>query len=207
MRLQSRCILVRMTRAHRHAREIQPRHQLADRALVQLHAELLRDLVAQVDQAPAHEFAFRRRSLPHPRRDLGFLLRRQLTRRLAGVVSVFQSGQPAFIVAMHPVAQRLPIHAGAPGRVGSAPTFQNKGNRQHPSRRGDVLAASRRRPQFRWSEIYPRNRNRHLSVPSLPSRQRIGPRRVEPNHDRVNASGGWYYMSPWPRGSHGPKRA
>jgi hypothetical protein len=192
VRLLGRFILVRMARAHRHAREIQPRHQLADRALVQLHAEPLRDLVAQVGQAPAHQLAFRWRSLPHPLCDVGFLLRRQLARRLAGVASILQSGQAALIVTMHPIAQRLPVHAGTPSRVASALTFQNKSNRKHASRRRDVLAPSRRAPKLYWSETLPRHRNRHLSVPPLLSPQRIAPPRVDPNHDRVNASGGWY---------------
>ena len=38
-------------RTHRDAREVQPRHQLADRAFVQAHAELPGDLVAQIDAA------------------------------------------------------------------------------------------------------------------------------------------------------------
>jgi len=39
-------ILRRMARTHRNAREVQPRQQLAHRALVQLHAELPGDLIA-----------------------------------------------------------------------------------------------------------------------------------------------------------------
>ena len=75
MRLLRRSILLGVPRTHRHPGEVQPGHQLADRALMQLHAELTGDLVAQISQPPTDHLVLRQlRALTHPLSDQGFLL-------------------------------------------------------------------------------------------------------------------------------------
>jgi hypothetical protein len=82
MRLLGRGVLLGMARAHRYAREVQPRHQFTHRAFVQLHTETSGNLVAQVHQAPAyHLVLFQRRTLPDPLGDRRFLFDCQLARR------------------------------------------------------------------------------------------------------------------------------
>jgi len=83
MRLLRRGILLGVPRPHRHTAELQPRHQLADRALMQLHAELAGDLVAQINEPPANDLMLRQvRALTDPLGNHGFLLGRQFPLRL-----------------------------------------------------------------------------------------------------------------------------
>jgi len=157
-----------MTRTHRHARKCQTRHQLAHRALVQLHAEVSGDFVAQIGQAPTNNFVlFERRAPANPCRKCRLLLGRQLARRRAPFRPVLQPLQSALVVAMHPVTQRLPIHSRCPRRCRPIMPLQHQSKRQHPPSRGRVLATCRRRPQTLRIKVAPRNRHRHRCCPVL----------------------------------------
>lgn len=184
-----------MTRAHRHAREVQPGHQLADGALVQLHAELPVDRVAQVDQTPADDMVlFQRRALADPIGHGCLLLWRQLARWRAGVGQVLQTVQSTVVVAVHPIAQGLPVHARRLRRRSPGGAFKHEGQRQHATRCRRVLASRRRRPQPRRIQIVTRDRNRHLKPPCR-SCEGTQCRRAGPNHRRVITIGGWYYST------------
>ena len=126
MRLLRRNVLRRMLRAHRYARKLQPCHKLADCALVQTHVEFSLDLTAQIHQPPAHHLVpLQIWTLPHPLRHLRFLLDGQLARWCAGILPVHQASEAQLVVAMHPVAQCLPIHAIECRRFATATPPQN----------------------------------------------------------------------------------
>ena len=54
MRLLCRAIRLRMTRAHREVPEAKPMQQLADAALMQMHAKRLGNLPAEIAATPAY---------------------------------------------------------------------------------------------------------------------------------------------------------
>jgi hypothetical protein len=161
VRLLGSDILLRMARTHRDVREVQPRQQLAHRAFVQLHAELPSDLVAQVDAAPANDLVLRCRPPAHPLRHRRLLLKRQLARRPAALGCIVQTRKPALIVAMHPIAQRLPIHACSACRFAPPVAFHHQGKREHPTRRRCVLTTPRRRTKTGCIQLRPCDRHRH----------------------------------------------
>ena len=179
MRLLRCRVLRRMARACRDVAEVQTSQQFAHRPLVHVHAECGRNLVTQVDQPPAHDLvAIGIRPLAHPLGHPLFLLGRQLPGRRARVGTVLQTGEAICIVAVHPIAQRLPVHPGAARRLGPALAFHHQSQRQCTPRLRAVTAARRRLAQVRRREIGPRNRNRHVQV-SLPEQvlNRMSPRR------------------------------
>ena len=68
---------------------------------MQRHTKRAGNLIAQVDQAPAHHLvALRIRALTHPRRYLLFRLGRELVRRRTQIGTVPQPLQAIFIVAV-----------------------------------------------------------------------------------------------------------
>jgi hypothetical protein len=120
MRLLGRDILLGMARAHGDARKVQADHQLAHRALVNLHAKAPGDLVAQIHQAPTyHPVLLQLGSLTDPLGDRRLLLRIQFARRRASVRLVPQSFQPMLVETMHPVPQRLSVHPSGAPRLGA----------------------------------------------------------------------------------------
>jgi len=91
----------------------------ADAAFVQEHKKPIQDTAPEVQQAPTHHTVFyEARTLADPGRQLFFLLPVQLGLRTTRMRLVRQTGHTVFIVAMHPIAQRLPIHSGRTGRIG-----------------------------------------------------------------------------------------
>ena len=63
---------------------------------------------------------------------LGHLLRRQTGRTARGHAGD-QSVDAPLVVAMHPVAQRLPIHPSQARRLGPGASLQDRSERQQPS--------------------------------------------------------------------------
>lgn len=168
MRLLCRCILLWMTRARRDVTELQPLHQLAHRAFMQLHPEFGGNLVTQVNQPPAHHFVpLWIRSLVHPFRHLLFLLGRQLAGRRAQIGPVAQPCQPSGVVAMHPVSQGLAVHPGTACRFRPALALQDQGQSQGSPCLRAVIATRRSLPKLRRRELAPRDPNRHVQA-SLP---------------------------------------
>src|SRR5208282_6605648 len=124
MRLLGGEVGLRVARAHRQTPETQAAQQLADAALMQLDIELARDLLAQIDHSPTDNTVDPLvRTGAHPLRHRRLLLYRQLRRRTAAMRAVEQAGQAFGVVAMHPVAQRLPIHPALTRRCLAALAF------------------------------------------------------------------------------------
>lgn len=82
------------------------------------------------------------------------------------------------VVAMHPVPQRLALHAAALRRPRPVHPIQHQGDRQHPPRRPPVLRLPRRRPQLRRRHVVPRDLNGHpcrLAIEGIESKfRRLG---------------------------------
>jgi hypothetical protein len=69
---------------------------------------------------------------------------------------------------MHPVPERLPVHAAGLRRGLPVDALQHQSQRQHPPRRLRVPAPRRRRPQLRRRQIRPCDRDRHHLLHLLP---------------------------------------
>ena len=113
--------------------EVELAQQLADRALVQRHAEALGDALAQVRASPAHHpIPLRVRPLLDPGGEFGLLRRRE-----AGLAprrgSVGQPRKPLGVVAVDPIAQGLALHAAAPGGLLARVSLEDEGDGQHAS--------------------------------------------------------------------------
>jgi hypothetical protein len=166
MRLLRRGIGFGMARAHRNAPEAEASHHLADAALVQVHVEFVNDPLTQINQPPTHDtIALRIGPAAYPLGDRRRLRRRQLAGRAAAVRPVRQAGNAFSVEAMHPVAQRLPIHPALAGGIAARMPLQNPGNRQHPPGRGRIAGSPSREPQLRRADLGAGNRNRHRSRP------------------------------------------
>jgi len=99
-----------MMRSHRQSAEAKPTQQGAHRAFGQPHAKLPLGLTRQIDQAPPyHPVLGQPRPLPNPARHFRLLCGTQ-SRRPAAMHPVKKPGQTLAVVAMHPVAQDLPVH-------------------------------------------------------------------------------------------------
>lgn len=163
MRLLGIEILLGMARANGDPGEVQPREKLADGALVHLHAEVPRDLVAQITAPPAHHLVhLPRRPGADPIGNLGFLRRGQLALRPAVVRPVGQPLQALRVIAMNPVPQRLPIHSCRLCRLGPVLAFENQRQRQHPARCRCILGPCRGRPQAARVKVCSCNCYRHI---------------------------------------------
>ena len=124
-------------------------------ALGQTHAEVCLDHPRQVDPAPAHHtVCVDVRSFADQLGQLRFLLGRQPRlgpRRHA----IGQARHAEIIVAMHPVAQCLTIHAALRGRVAAADALQYKRKRQHPPRGGCVPRLRCGTPKTSRIQVHP----------------------------------------------------
>jgi hypothetical protein len=101
----------------------------SDIALVKVDVETLLDDALQIDAPPAHDaVAGAVGTRFNERGEFGFSLRRQTGLDATGVAIQKPVG-PQLIETMNPVAQRLPIHAADPGRVGPVHAIQNRRQR------------------------------------------------------------------------------
>ena len=115
-----------MSRLHRQPNIAKRGELLTDRALVHLDAERFFDAPLQIDAAPARNAVFFWIwTLLDQRGELGFLLVGQKTRG-SRRPAVRKTRQPFGVVAMRPVAQRLPIHPTALGRRHSIGAFEHR---------------------------------------------------------------------------------
>lgn len=158
----------RMSRTHRQPHETEPAQQLADRALGQLYAEALGDHRGKINAPPAHDAMFGKvGTADYQRGNGGLLLGRQAPGRTAAAKPVRQPGKALLVVAMHPVAQRLPVHATQTRRIAARMTVENQSERQHTPRCRTIAAARCRRAQARRVVVPPSDRNRHHSSTSI----------------------------------------
>ena len=117
--------------------------QLAHATLMHLDLEPLRDDTAQVTAAPTHH-AVPGRIRPGQRDHLEFrhLLRGQCG-RAAGGRQVRQTRNPVLVIAVHPIAQCLPVHAARLRRRSARGPVQHQCNRQHAAGCPGVTTARR----------------------------------------------------------------
>jgi hypothetical protein len=83
-------------------------------------------------------------------------------RRTAATRCIAQPGNPIGVVAVHPVAQRLPVHAAGRRRFGPRGPFQNIGDRQNTAGYPALAASRRSLPKLRRRQLQPR----HLDPPT-----------------------------------------
>src|SRR5215211_688426 len=117
-------VLGRMARTRADVREAELLEDLADRALVVSDAEALGHDLLQVHPAPAHDSMDG--ALRAGFNDLGELrqLLRREARRVAFRPAVLEPFGASFIEAVHPVPQRLAVHATDPRGIGPAHPIQ-----------------------------------------------------------------------------------
>jgi hypothetical protein len=117
--------------------------QLPDGALVHLHAEAFGELIAQIDTAPArHAMACRIWPGKNDAPQFGHLLTRQ-GRRTPAAQRIGEACDPFGIVAMHPIPQRLTVHAAATRRIRPRHPVQHVGDRQNPTCNPPVVSSRR----------------------------------------------------------------
>ena len=178
-------------------REAELLEDLADRALVVSDAEALGHDLLQVHPAPAHDSMHG--ALRAGFNDLGEL--RQLLRREARPVAfrpaVLEPFWAPFIEAVHPVPQRLAVHATDPRGIGPAHPIQHRRKRQQTPTLVGVLGG-RRKPRARRSK-------------TPPSPSPLSPSPILPRHGISSTSRGkspamnegrWYYMLIGTGGAH-----
>ena len=142
-RLDRVLVLLGMTGTRTHVRKAQLLQETADRHLIQIDLEARLDLLSQVDTAPAHHAVHLGiGSLQYDPANRLLLRRVELglaTRRLG----VDQPVDTLFVVGVHPIAQRLAIHAADPGRFLAALSFAHGGKRKQAARLVGILRLDR----------------------------------------------------------------
>jgi len=173
-RLDDLAILLGMTRPGTDVREAQSLEQLAYGALVILHPEALSDDALEVDAPPSnHAIGGRVGAGFH---DLGqfCLLRGRQPPWVAAPAIILQPGRAMCVEAVHPVPQRLSVHAADLGRIRPAHPVQDCGDRQQSPTLLRILRRSRKAAELRrrmaWLDL---NGSRHGEGPPshLESRQ------------------------------------
>lgn len=119
-----------MDGANAHAAKAKTMQQKTDRRFMKNYPKTSFDFRFDISAPPAYELACR--CLRYHGRNLFFLL---FVQKAFGVAfrAIVKPCQPFPIVAMNPIAQRLPIHACRFGRTGSIHAVQNIGNPQDPT--------------------------------------------------------------------------
>ena len=97
-----------------------------------------------------------------------------------------------FIEAVHPVPQRLAVHATDPRGIGPAHPIQHRRKRQQTPTLVGVLGGRRKPPQLVGRKVRPhRHRCRHGTNPPAPWNQLNIEREIA---SEVRTEGRWYYM-------------
>jgi hypothetical protein len=164
--------------------------QLAHAALLVAHAEAALDQDAEIDQAPAHHPVLHELGAAlQTTRQLSLLLRVQPPLP-AWRLAVEQTVRPGGVEAVHPVAQRLPVHAAAAGRRGAACALEDQRDRQQPAGLFRRHRRLRQRPHLGRSLV----RTYCHRHPRLPHQrgQPKHPSTKQGNHKRVSNLDAWY---------------
>ena len=177
-------VLSRVAWAGADVAEAELLQDLADRALVIGHPEALGDEMLQVDPAPAHD------TMRGPIRtgldqagQFRLLVWRQAPRVALGP-GVLQPVGTAFVEAVDPVAQGLPVHAADPCRVRPVHPLQDRRQRQQPSALVGVLRCYRKPTKLTGREVRPHaHRGWHGAYPprTMESAQRSPRKPVSQN--------------------------
>ena len=161
-------VVAGMARPCREAPETQSAQQRTDAALRQVHAEPCLDHACKVDPPPAYHAVLRdRRPVRNEAGNRRILLGAQ-SRLGPWRRPIRQTSKPRFVVAVHPVAQRLAVHAALLRRLGARAALQHQCQGQHPPRRVAVRRARRHPPKSRRVQIPTRDRNSHRHRPPPP---------------------------------------
>ena len=166
-----------VVRPHRDMAKAEPREQGAHAPLCEVHAVSGFNHLRQIGPAPADDTMLGQVGTgADEARDLGLLLGRQARRRSRGL-AVRQPGQAMIVVAMHPIAQGLTIHATDLRRLGARTALEHKGERKHAPGRVRILCPRRCLPQTGRIELCPGECNRQ----SCPLRIGIGTSESQPH--------------------------
>src|SRR6185503_12578020 len=195
-RLLRRLVRLRVPRPDRDAAEAEPAQDLADRALVQPDREAGLDQGLQVDPAPAHHAVpVGVRPPLHDGFQLGLLPGRE-PRPRPGPAPVVEAREALLVVAVHPVPERLPVHAGRPRRLLPRGPLQHQRQGEHPPRRPRVPASARLPSQLDRARLLPRDRHRHGPSPPIGYTADQRPRAAHgATRPTVRSRGRWYYFS------------
>lgn len=180
-----------MARPRRQADKAEPAKDRAHGPLRHPDAEAPLNYVAEVDPTPAdHPIRLRVRSRLDDDRKFTHLLGAE-PRRPPRKRPIEEASQPFGIVAVNPVAQRLPIHATALCRLRPAPSVEYQRQRKHPARRLCVPRPRRFAPQIRSRKVRACDFHCHPDPP--PSRKEVNQRpAAKQTVFRVSASCRWY---------------
>ena len=127
--------MCRVSRRHRQPHEAEAAQQVADWPLGQRHVEAGLNHSGEISLSPTHCAAHGRvRAGPNQFSDDRRLLGAQARPRANRAALVRQSRQAFVVLAVHPVTQRLPIHAGRARRIGLRQAIELQRERQHPTR-------------------------------------------------------------------------
>jgi hypothetical protein len=139
MRLLAGDVLIGTARPHRYPPEAEATQQIADRSFGQLDPVALLDHMRQIDPAPAHHPMLGQiRSFANQLGHLSFLLRGE-SRFGSGSGSIVKALQTFRIVAVHPVAKNLQVHAAGFRCLAARLAFQHQRLGQHSACRISII--------------------------------------------------------------------
>jgi hypothetical protein len=137
-------ILPWVLRTHRNAAKAKPVEDRANRTGRQPHTELRFDHPSQIDPAPTHHAMLRQvRPLAHPGSEGVGLFGRKPGLGATATGLVIQPSQASFVVTMHPITQRLPIHPAQAGSIRPRAALEHQCQGQHTSGSIRISAAAR----------------------------------------------------------------
>ena len=193
-----RAIVPGMPGPQHQATEAKPAQHVADAALGHHHPKVRLDRAHEVGPAPArHPIPRKLRALDDPAGYCLLLLSRQQAGGPA-TMPVAQAGQAVSVVAMHPVTQRLPVHAASSRSVRARRPVQHRRQSQHAAGRTRGATSCCRTTKPRRIQILSRNQDRRRYLLSPSNRQRANHRyRGRGNPLRVRAGRQAYEPQPW----------
>jgi hypothetical protein len=161
MRLLSRCVLIGTSWPHGEPPEAETTKQIPDRTLGQLDPIALLDHLREIDPPPSHNSMLGQiRPFANKLRHRALLLGSELPLGSRSG-SIMQSFQTFGVVAMHPVAQALSIHAAGGGCLAPGLAFQHQRQGQHPPGCRDIIASLGRRAKLLRRMVLPADPDRH----------------------------------------------
>ncbi|KKC31269.1 hypothetical protein WH91_20425 [Devosia psychrophila] len=122
-----------MLRPRAHVRKAEFLEKRTDMALMVVNPKPLLDDPLEVNSAPPHNAINCQVWAGFDDLDQFHLLILRQPRRLTGGPMIEQAVRAVSIEPMHPIAERLPVHAAHPCSVGPAQSVQDRRQRQQPS--------------------------------------------------------------------------
>jgi hypothetical protein len=118
-------------RAYRKAAKVEFAQEFSNAALVQIDPEPAGDAIAQVNPTKPHYTILGKiGALFHPSFDLRLFGRAQ-TRGAPAAGAVGEAADASLVIAMNPIAKRLPVHPAGLRRLMPAMAIQNHGDRKN----------------------------------------------------------------------------